>query len=80
MKIAHLVAQHITELFEGGNWTEVNIKDTLADISWKETVSVTKASYNTIAALVHHLTFYNQVVLSRVKGNNPVIGETNGLP
>jgi len=79
MKIAHLVAQHITELFEGGNWTEENIKDTLADISWKEAVSVTKASYNTIAALVHHLTFYNQVVLSRVKGNNPVIGETNGF-
>lgn len=79
MKLAPLVAQHITELFEGGNWTEVNLKDTLADVTHKEAATVTRASYNTIAALVHHLTFYNQVVLGRLKGDNPVIGETNGF-
>lgn len=79
MKLATLVAQHITELFEGGNWTEVNLKDTLADVSHKEAATLTRASYNTIAALVHHITFYNQVVLSRLKGENPVIGETNGF-
>ena len=47
MKITALIAQHIIEVHEGGNWTEVNIKDTLEDVSYKEAVLVTKASYNT---------------------------------
>ena len=50
MKITELIAQHITEVHEGGNWTEVNIKDTLADVGYKEATTVTRASYNTIAA------------------------------
>ena len=79
MKIAALIAQHIIEVHEGGNWTEVNIKDTLADVSYKEASLVTKASYNTIAALVHHLSFYNEVVLKRIMGINPRINETNGF-
>lgn len=79
MKITDLIAQHIIEIHEGGNWTEVNIKDTLADVNHKEATNVTKASYNTIAALVHHLSFYNDIVMQRLSGNDPVIGETNGF-
>ena len=52
MKITESIAQHITEVHEGGNWTDVNIKDALADVSFKEAATVTKASNNTIAALV----------------------------
>jgi uncharacterized damage-inducible protein DinB len=79
MKITELIAQHITEVFEGGNWTEVNIKDTLADVSYKEATTVTRASSNTIASLVHHLSFYNDVVMQRLSGIDPVIGEANGF-
>ena len=79
MKITELIAQHITEVHEGGNWTEVNIKDTLADVGYKEATTVTRASYNTIAALVHHLSFYNDVVMQRLSGNDPVISESNGF-
>src|SRR5436190_19022571 len=79
MKINELIAQHIIEVHEGGNWTDVNIKDTLQDVSFKEAGTVTKASYNTIAALLHHLSFYNEIVLKRLNGVNPVIDETNGF-
>ncbi len=79
MKITELIAQHITEVYEGGNWTEVNIKDTLADVSHKEACIVTKASYNTIAALVHHLSFYNDIVMQRLSGIDPVITKINGF-
>lgn len=79
MKITQLIAQHVTEVHEGGNWTEVNIKDTLADVGYKEAATVTTASYNTIAALVHHLSFYNDVVMQRLSGNDPVISESNGF-
>ena len=79
MNLTEFIAQHIIEIHEGGNWTDVNIKDTLADVSHKEATTVTKASYNTIAALVHHLSFYNDIVMQRLSGNDPVIGETNGF-
>ena len=79
MKITELIAQHITEVHEGGNWTEVNIKDALADVDYKEAITETNASDNTIAALVHHLSFYNEVVIQRLSGTIPVIDESNGF-
>ncbi|MEP6951011.1 MAG: DinB family protein [Ginsengibacter sp.] len=79
MKINELIAQHIREVQEGDNWTEVNIQDTLADIDYKEATTVTNASYNTIASLVHHLSFYNDVVMQRLSGNEPAINESNGF-
>lgn len=79
MKITELISQHIIEIQEGDNWTDVNIKDTLADVDYKEATTETAASRNTIAALVHHLSFYNDVVRQRLSGNIPVIGESNGF-
>jgi hypothetical protein len=79
MKTTEFIAQHITEVFEGGNWTDVNMKDTLADVNHKEATTVTRASYNTMAALVHHIAFYNEVVLKRLQGINPVISDANGF-
>ena len=79
MKLTELIAGHITAVHEGGNWTEVNIKDTLANVGYKEASTVTKASYNTIAALLHHLSFYNGIVMQRLSGANPVISEANGF-
>lgn len=79
MKITELIAKHITEVQEGDNWTEVNIKDTLSDINYKEATTVTGASYNTIASLVHHLGFYNDVVMQRLSGTEPIINESNGF-
>lgn len=79
MKLTQRIAQHLTEVYEGGNWTEVNIKDTLADVGYKEALAVTNASDNTIASLIHHLGFYNGVVIQRLSGTDPVINESNGF-
>lgn len=79
MKITEFIAQHIVEAFEGGNWTEVSLSDVLVDVDYREATTVTKASYNTIAALLHHLTFYNDVVSMRLMGIDPVIDEINGF-
>jgi uncharacterized damage-inducible protein DinB len=79
MKITEFIAQHIIEVFEGGNWTDVNFRDTLRDINCKDATTVTRASYNTIAALMYHTTFYNEIVLKRLQGINPAISEKNGF-
>ena len=79
MKLTKQIAQHIIEVFEGGNWTEVNIKDTLSEVDYKEASTVTRSSNNTIAALVHHLSFYNDIAMQRLSGNNPVISASNGF-
>jgi len=34
---------------------------------------------NSIAMLVHHIGFYNNVVIERIKGNNPGINDANGF-
>lgn len=79
MKITELIAQHIIEAFEGGNWTEVSLRDVLENVDYREATTVTKASYNTIAALLHHLNFYNDVVSMRLMGIDPIIDEINGF-
>jgi uncharacterized damage-inducible protein DinB len=79
MKITESIAQHLMEVFEGGNWTDVNMNAALRDINYREATAVTKASYNTIAALVYHISFYNEIVLKRLQGISPVIGNANGF-
>ncbi|HNP21396.1 MAG TPA: DinB family protein [Panacibacter sp.] len=78
-KITDLIADNITSVFEGGNWTEVNLKETLSDVDYREATTATRATFNTIAALVHHLTFYNSVVISRLSGEDPEITAANGF-
>lgn len=79
MNITTCIARHISEVFEGNNWTEVDIKQTLSDVTWEEATTITAASVNTIAALLFHLDFYNGVIMSRLNGINPVIDEHNGM-
>ncbi len=79
MKLTDYIAQHIIDVHIGDNWTDVNIKNTLQDVSLQEAVTVTNSSANTIAALLHHITFYNEVVLERLKRNIPFISNANGF-
>jgi uncharacterized damage-inducible protein DinB len=79
MKLTEVIAQHIIAVHQGENWTDVNIYDTLSDVDIKEATTITKASKNSIAALVHHIRFYNDVVLERLSGIYPAINEANGF-
>lgn len=51
----------------GGNWTYVNVKESLKDITWKEATHVIPG-FNTIAALVFHIHYYIRVVLPVMEG------------
>lgn len=64
MKHNQHLAKHFKSIFFGGNWTDVNIKDTLDDISLKQANYKIK-DCNTIAALVFHINCY-------IKGITPV--------
>jgi len=68
MKITELIAQHLLEVHEGNNWTEVDVTQTLGDVTMEEATYQTIASPNTLAALLHHLTFWNRVIVKRING------------
>ena len=70
MKISAQLAKHIREVHFGGNWTAVNLKETLADVSWQQ--ATTKIdSLNTIAALVYHMHYYVDVII-KVLRSEPI--------
>jgi hypothetical protein len=67
MNLSQQTAKHFRDVHFGGNWTSVNLKDVLADISWQQ--AVTKIhSFNTIAALVYHMNYYVSAVLKVLQG------------
>ena len=57
MPIPHQIATHFRQLFFGGNWTSVNMKDTLENVDWKQANKQVHC-FNTIAALVFHINYY----------------------
>jgi len=79
MKINDLLATHLKEVYEGNNWTDVNIADTIKDVNWQQAQQSTSSSSNTIASLLHHLCYWNGIIMQRLKGSNPSIPEANGF-
>lgn len=67
MNLAQQLAKHFRELYFGGNWTSVNMKDSLENVTW--TQAITKiSSLNTIAVLVFHTNYYVAAVLKVLQG------------
>lgn len=67
MPLLKEIAKHFRDVYFGGNWTSVNLKDTLAGISWNE--AITKVhNLNTIAALAFHINYYVNPVLKVLQG------------
>ncbi|MGB8193707.1 MAG: DinB family protein [Chitinophagaceae bacterium] len=61
------IAKHLRDAHFGGNWTSVNLKNTLADVTWEQ--ATTKLhSLNTVAALVYHINYYVSAVLGVLQG------------
>lgn len=63
---AHL-AKHVRDVHFGGNWTAVNLKDQLADVTWQQATTPVHG-LNTIAALVFHLNYYVGGVTQVLRG------------
>jgi hypothetical protein len=64
--IAHLSKQ-FRDLHFGGNWTDVNLKDTLSDLTAAE-VLIKVHGLNSILALTYHIHYYVQAVLPVLEG------------
>jgi hypothetical protein len=67
MKLSAQIAKLLRAVYFGGNWCGINLKDTLAGITWQQ--ATTKVySFNTIAALVYHMNYYVIAILKVLQG------------
>jgi hypothetical protein len=67
MNLAVQIAKHFRDVHFGGNWTSVNLKETLTDVTWQQ--ATTKIySLNTIATLVFHINYYVSAVTNVLQG------------
>jgi hypothetical protein len=67
MTTAQQIAKHLREVHFGGNWTAVNLKDTLKDVDYQQATAKIY-NLNTIAALTFHMNYYVSAVLKVLKG------------
>lgn len=67
MTLSQQLAKHFREVFFGGNWTAVNLKDTLTAVTWEQATTKIQ-NLNTIAVLVFHIHYYVNAVLKVLQG------------
>jgi len=67
MKVTAQIAKLYKDAYFGGNWTAVNLKDVLADVSWQQATTQVY-SLNTIVALVYHINYFVTAVTQVLKG------------
>ncbi|UOQ75801.1 DinB family protein [Hymenobacter sp. 5516J-16] len=69
MNLIKHIAQHFRAVYFGGNWTSVNLKDSLSDVSWQQATTQVY-SLHTIAALVYHTNYYVGAILRVLQGGS----------
>ena len=67
MSLTAQIAKHFRDVQFGGNWTGVNLTDSLAGVDWQQATTQVH-SLNTIAALVFHINYYVSAVLKVLQG------------
>jgi uncharacterized damage-inducible protein DinB len=67
MHLTAQIAKHFRDIHFGGNWTSVNLKESLVDVSWQQATTQVH-SFNTIAKLTYHVNYYVQEVLKVLQG------------
>jgi uncharacterized damage-inducible protein DinB len=67
MSLTKQIAKQFRELYWGGNWTGVSLKENLADVDWQQ-ATTNVYSLNTIAALIHHMNFYVDALITVLRG------------
>lgn len=69
MNSSQQIAKHFREVFTGGNWTAVNLKESLANVNWQQATTRVH-NLNTIAVLVFHINYYISAVLKVLQGEH----------
>lgn len=67
------LSKHFRDVHFGGNWTTVNLRDVLKDVTWQQATQKVH-SFNTIATLVYHTHYYVEVA-TRVLQGGPLVGK-----
>lgn len=67
MSLSTHLAKHLRDVYFGGNWTSVNLKNTLSDVSVEQATAKFQ-SLNTILALVYHINYYIVAVAKVLQG------------
>ena len=67
MSLTPQIAKQFRDVHFGGNWTFVNLQDTLKDVNWQQATTQIY-SFNTIAVLVYHINYYVDGVSKVLKG------------
>jgi uncharacterized damage-inducible protein DinB len=67
MTIPQQIAKHFRDVHFGGNWTFVNLQDSLKDISWQQAIEKVR-SFNTIATLHYHINYYVTAITRVLEG------------
>lgn len=67
MSLTQHIAKHFREVHFGVNWTWVNLKDSLADVTWEQATAKVY-DFNTIAALVYHINYFVVAALDVLQG------------
>ncbi len=67
MNLTGQIAKLFRDVHYVGNWTSVNLKENLADVTWQQ--ATTKVySLNTIATLLYRMNYYVSAVLNVLQG------------
>ena len=61
MNLTAQIAKQLRAVYFGGNWTAVNLKEVLTDVTWQQATTQVY-SFNTIATLVYHTSYYINAV------------------
>lgn len=67
MNLSTQLAKHFRDVHFGGNWTSVNLKEVLSDITVEE-ANTKIGSLNTIGTLVFHINYYVDLLLKVLRG------------
>lgn len=68
MDTSATIAAHFRHVHFGGNWTCVNLRDTLKDVTWQEALH-TREGFNSIAVLAFHINYFVDAVLKVLEGS-----------
>jgi hypothetical protein len=73
VNISAQIAKQFRDVHFGGNWTAVNLKNTLKDVTWQQATTQV-FSMNTIVTLIYHMNYYTRLV-TKVLNGGPLDGK-----
>jgi uncharacterized damage-inducible protein DinB len=79
MTLLEHISQNIIAVYDGQNWTESTISNALEDLTFEEAQRIIPGSKNSIASLLHHITYWNRIMVIRLGGAAVNVPDTNGF-